>query len=42
MNEYEMADSRVLPYLAKTMGWPRELIRGYWKVTVQVDITTVK
>lgn len=41
MNEYEVAESRVLPYLANTLGWPRELIRGYGKVPVQVGTTTV-
>ncbi len=41
MNEYEIAMTKVLPYIHKDLGWPKQLISGYGRVPVQIGSSTV-
>jgi len=41
MNEYEVAENRVIPYIKEQLKWPSELISPYGRVPVQVGGSTV-
>ena len=41
MNEYEVANNQVLPYIQEALDWPKELISPYGRVPVQVGGSTV-
>lgn len=41
MNEYEIATTRVRPYLTDTLRWPDQLISNYGRVPVQIGGATV-
>jgi len=41
VNEYEIVEEKVRPYMQDTLGWPEALISGYGRVPVQVGASTV-
>lgn len=41
MNEYEIATTKVRPYLTETLRWPYQLISNYGRVPVQIGGATV-
>jgi hypothetical protein len=41
LNEYEIAQNQVLPYLEEKLCWPRKLISSYGRVPVQTGSSTI-